>query len=326
MTISVIIPVYNAEKTLEACVASVLKQSLLPEEILLADDGSVDGSANAEVALQAQDPRVRVISLPHGGVSEARNRGLKEARGELVLFLDADDELTEGALEALAAGMDEKTDAVCGTVLKGNETVAGGAAGGADSLRIGRQELLNRALADPTMLLTIHGWLFRRDLCAEETFHPGLRLGEDSEWMLRVLGRCRQAAFVPAPVYRYRLTPGSVIHRWEPGKSEAYLKMLKTAGRTAAAKEKNWPVFVLTVLLLMLTHDTFHPDNPAERKAQLREARRLRELPVMREAFREADFSDLGAAKRIALWCLKRKLYRTVRVMVRIRQGMNARR
>ena len=223
MTISVIIPVYNAEKTLEACVASVLKQSLPPEEILLADDGSADGSEAVEATLQAQEPRVRVISLPHGGVSEARNRGLKEARGEMVLFLDADDELTESALEALAAGMDEKTDAVCGTVLKGNETAAGeaagmrfgrrellkgnetaagGAAGGADVLRIGRQELLNRALADPTMLLTIHGWLFRRGLCAEETFHPGLRLGEDSEWMLRVLGRCRQAAFVSAPVYR----------------------------------------------------------------------------------------------------------------------------
>ena len=325
MTISVIIPVYNAEKTLEACVASVLKQSLPPEEILLVDDGSLDGSGAVEAALQAQDPRVRMIPLPHGGVSAARNRGLKEARGELVLFLDADDELTEGALEALVAGLDEETDAVCGAVLKGNEA-ADGSAGETAALHFGRRELLDRALADPTMLLTIHGWLFRRDLCAEETFHPGLRLGEDSEWMLRVLGRCRQTAFISAPVYRYRLTPGSVIHRWEPGKTEAYLKMLKVAGRTAAAKEKNWPVFVLTVLLLMLTHDTFHPDNPAERKAQLREARRLRELPVMREAFREADFSELGAAKRFALWCLKRKLYRTVRAIVRIRQGMNARR
>jgi len=111
-TISVVIPSYNCAPFLRETVESVLSQTYPPIEILIVDDGSTDGSS--DIACEFGDP-VRVITQPNSGVSVARNRGIDEAQGEWIAFVDADDlwEPTklERQMETLATeGAD---DAVC---------------------------------------------------------------------------------------------------------------------------------------------------------------------------------------------------------------------
>ncbi|MBR2595193.1 MAG: glycosyltransferase family 2 protein, partial [Solobacterium sp.] len=89
--VSVIIPVYNAEKNIERCADSVLNQEYRDLELIMVDDGSKDGTAAILDELAARDERVRVIHKPNGGVSETRNRALDMAAGKYVQFLDADD-------------------------------------------------------------------------------------------------------------------------------------------------------------------------------------------------------------------------------------------
>ena len=89
--ISVIVPVYQAEKLLPQCVDSVLAQTFSDWELLLIDDGSRDGSPALCDGYAARDPRVRVFHKPNGGVSTARNLGLEHAAGQCIAFLDADD-------------------------------------------------------------------------------------------------------------------------------------------------------------------------------------------------------------------------------------------
>ena len=101
--ISVIIPVYNAENYLDACVSGVLAQAYGELEILLIDDGSTDGSGATCDAFQARDPRVRVIHKKNGGASAARNAGLRAATGNYVFFLDSDDSIVPEAMEKLLA-------------------------------------------------------------------------------------------------------------------------------------------------------------------------------------------------------------------------------
>lgn len=88
--ISVLIPLYNKEKQIEQTIHSILKQSFQNYEIIIIDDGSTDHSI--EEVKKITDSRIRLIHQSNAGVSAARNRGIKEARGEYIAFLDADDE------------------------------------------------------------------------------------------------------------------------------------------------------------------------------------------------------------------------------------------
>lgn len=101
--ISVIIPVYKAEDTLQRCVDSVLAQSFTDFEIILVDDGSPDRCGEICGAYAARDSRISVIHKTNGGVSSARNAGLDIARGSRVLFLDSDDSLAPDCMDVLTA-------------------------------------------------------------------------------------------------------------------------------------------------------------------------------------------------------------------------------
>lgn len=106
--LSVIIPAYQAETYIAQAVESVRKQGWDGEtEIIVIDDGSADQTAQAAEALG-----VRVIRKTQGGAASARNEGLRACTGELVLLLDADDVLTDGALNAMYAALAEGADAV----------------------------------------------------------------------------------------------------------------------------------------------------------------------------------------------------------------------
>lgn len=99
--ISVIIPVYNVEKYLPACLDSVIRQSYTSLELILVDDGSSDRSLEICRSYAERDDRIRVIRRDNGGASAARNTGLDHASGEYVSFVDSDDILFPDALEKL---------------------------------------------------------------------------------------------------------------------------------------------------------------------------------------------------------------------------------
>lgn len=91
--VSVIVPAFNAERTLSRAFNSVLQQHYPHWELTIVNDGSSDGTGNVSESIAKVDPRVRVVHQKNLGLSAARNRGLQESSGELIQFLDADDEL-----------------------------------------------------------------------------------------------------------------------------------------------------------------------------------------------------------------------------------------
>ncbi len=114
--VSIIVPVYNAEKYLGYTISSIRRQTYKNIEIILVNDGSADGSLQICGNYAAIDPRIRVIDLPNGGVSAARNRGLAEASGEYVQFVDADDVIHTDMTRKLVEVMEtyQKDLVVCG--------------------------------------------------------------------------------------------------------------------------------------------------------------------------------------------------------------------
>ena len=105
--LSVIVPAYNSEATLERCVRSVLEQSFVDLELLLVDDGSTDSTPGLLRQFSEEDGRVRIFTQANGGVSAARNLGLTHAQGTYVAFLDADDWVDPYTYERLTSAMRE---------------------------------------------------------------------------------------------------------------------------------------------------------------------------------------------------------------------------
>lgn len=106
--LSIIIPLYNKETVIAATISSVLNQSFSDFEVVVVNDGSTDKSA--DIVRNLHDERIRLISQQNKGISGARNRGIQEAKGEWILFLDADDLLLPDALKLLTENIiDEKT-------------------------------------------------------------------------------------------------------------------------------------------------------------------------------------------------------------------------
>lgn len=94
-----IVPIYNAERYLSACLDSLLAQTAKELQIILVDDGSTDGSLAIAKSYTDRDPRVELYTQPHAGQSAARNEGMRHAKGEHIAFVDADDSLAPGWCE-----------------------------------------------------------------------------------------------------------------------------------------------------------------------------------------------------------------------------------
>lgn len=124
-TISIVVPVYNVIGELERCVSSIVSQTYANIEVILVDDGSTDGSGDLCEVLAKQDERMRVIHKENGGLSSARNAGMKVAAGEWLMFVDSDDAILADACEGLYEIADElNPDIVIGDALR--ETESGG--------------------------------------------------------------------------------------------------------------------------------------------------------------------------------------------------------
>lgn len=122
MLVSVIIPVYNVEKYLDKCVESVLNQTYNNLEIILVDDGSTDNCPGKCDEWANKDKRIKVIHKQNGGASDAKNVGLDNMTGEILMFLDADDYLTLDTIEILLNLMiKHNADVSCGTYIKVDE-------------------------------------------------------------------------------------------------------------------------------------------------------------------------------------------------------------
>lgn len=110
MLISVVIPVYNGEKTIKDTIESVLAQTFQNFELIVINDGSKDSTL--EIISGIQDPRIKVFSYPNAGLSASRNRGIAQASGEYISFIDADDLWTPDKLESQLKALEENPQAV----------------------------------------------------------------------------------------------------------------------------------------------------------------------------------------------------------------------
>ena len=214
--VSVIVPVYNGEKSIERCAGSILNQDYPELELILVDDGSRDRSWEIIQAIAAADHRVKAIHQENGGVSSARNRALAEASGTYVQFADVDDWLPMDATKMLVREMEaQSAELVVGDfyrIVDGNVSEKGSIEmGGALTL----QQYANAMMLSPADLYYGVLWnkLYRKDIIEQYSIRmdENISYSEDMIFNLEYLLHVKSVAILKAPVYYYQYTKGSLV-------------------------------------------------------------------------------------------------------------------
>jgi GT2 family glycosyltransferase len=204
--ISVIIPVFNGEKTLKRTVESILNQTFSDFELIVINDGSQDKTL--EILATFQDPRLRVFSYPNGGLSMARNRGIAHASGAYLSFIDADDLWTPDKLEAQLAAL--QADPQAAVAYSWTDWIDE-----ADQfLRPGVHVTANGDIYEQLLLRDFIGSgsniLVKTEALADVGgFDASVSPVEDWDMWLRLAARYQYVA-VSAPQILYRITQGSM--------------------------------------------------------------------------------------------------------------------
>lgn len=209
--ISIIIPIYNSEKYIKRCVSSVIDQSYDKLEILLVDDGSTDNSLNICEAFAAKDNRIKVISQNNGGVSKARNTGLRLVKGEYVMFLDSDDYMLPDMCKTMLDVLHSK-QADC--VICGIQEPEDGLWCPQRNIDYSTLEDFKRDFIyqlNTELLSPCWNKIFKKQLITN-LFNEEISFGEDLIFDLEYLNNCSRLSFITTPlVYHEKQVAGSLV-------------------------------------------------------------------------------------------------------------------
>ena len=330
--IDVIVPVYQAEKTLEACVESVRSQSYDDWNLILIDDGSRDSSPALCDALAEKDRRIRVVHQPNGGVSAARNRGLQEVRSPWVYFLDSDDLLMPGALELLyrlAAdnGADTSAGAVVLTESDGSQlTDAILPARVYDENGIRERILLpltGQRLRAPIFNGYIR-YLFRASILKEHavTFEGGYL--EDEIFLMDYFFHAKKLAVSEKPIYDYLQNPASATHRYMADFPEVFRRFMerkrsRVAGTALEKACPGWEADTNWAGLLIAVGNEYAPGNDVSHREHRKNIRALCALPEYAGAMKALHPQGCGKRKQIVSELLLRRQYFLLDALYRLK-------
>lgn len=199
--ISVIVPVYNAEKYLHRCIDSILAQTFTDFELLLIDDGSKDKSGAICDEYAVKDSRVRVFHKENGGVSSARNVGLDNACGEWITFVDSDDEICSlGEItdesDMVIASLDiQRSDGRKEFISFSHDVISG------DELKCFLEKHIQFHIFS-----SVYAKYIRRKLIDGLRFDTSMKIGEDTVFILKCINQVKTMSFDKNYVYKYYLT------------------------------------------------------------------------------------------------------------------------
>lgn len=263
--ISVIIPVYNAEKYLKHCVDSVLQQSYRNFELILVNDGSVDNSLELCKKLALNDERIVVVDQENGGAGAARNTGLDTMQGRYVVFIDSDDYVNENYLLNLylAAKFGAFDIAQCDL----RETFDRDVSTAPVSYCIEDVEQITkkRALNDRLYKVSIWGKIYSSRIFEGFRFQEGIIYEDDASYYIFV-DKAERIAILHETLYYYFQSKNSVMRNDKKDKSTAFVEIYEERIRYFSSKgdkallEGTYDRFCL-VLMLTTASSLFHGTN-----------------------------------------------------------------
>ncbi|MEG2001104.1 MAG: glycosyltransferase [Evtepia sp.] len=330
--ISVIVPVYKAETLLRSCVNSVLAQSFVDWELILIEDGSPDESGALCDMLASKEPRIRVFHKKNGGVSSARNRGMQEAQGRYLAFLDADDWFAPEALQTLY-DLAEKNDADTAGCAHYRAEVNGETSREAGALPPGvydemqiRSRIVSRLLGErlgkQEELLNGFVWrfLFTKDLISRGNLSFLGAYLEDELFLLEYFCVAKKLAMTDEPLYYYLQNPASVTRRYLSDYWQTFTRFLKEKEMVAQKYElgldqPDWKENSVWSGVLIAVGNEFAPGNTASFSEKRRRIRALSQYPEVARAVAVIAPKNLSRNKQMVADLFRKRRFSLLAMM-----------
>ena len=222
--VSIVVPVYNAEKTIKRCVSSIQNQTYGKLEIILVDDGSEDTSLVKCTAFTENDSRIRVYRQENSGVSAARNKGIELAQGEYLLFVDSDDAIKQDMVEQMLGAAEDGYLVMCNMLVNATDEDSLDAVGSVVSKKISKEEFWE--LYKVYLINSPVNKLYSRACIKSHRFPEDISWGEDLLFNLDYLREINGFIHIDAKLYHYYDSgPGSLNHRYNSDGFEIQVKI-----------------------------------------------------------------------------------------------------
>lgn len=227
--VSIIVPIYNVEKYLEKCVKSIIQQSYINIEIILVDDGSTDSSAAMCDFLSEANKRIIVIHKTNGGLSDARNVGIKAAKGDYLMFVDSDDYIELNMIDELVQyALNNRLDVLEFNGIREYNThkdlMHKGGMNKVCEVMNGQNYMLSCIKHD---IFTAAAWLkfIKRELIINNGLYFKVgRIHEDEIWSPQLMLKAQRVKYLDKTYYHYVMRMGSITHNKDCDKNViAYL-------------------------------------------------------------------------------------------------------
>lgn len=211
--VSIIVPIYNIEQYVGKCIDSILGQTYPLFELILVDDGSTDTSGEICDRYAAQDSRIKVLHKQNGGLTSARNAGLKVATGDWIMHVDGDDWIEPDMLALLVSSADSNdADIVIGDFRMVSDECSTIIYSVGDFWRDGKETSLNKYIS--SVWTTAWGSIVKRSVYEKNNVSSPTQITycEDFHLMVRLCYFADRIVHVNIPLYNYRQRPSSVMH------------------------------------------------------------------------------------------------------------------
>lgn len=203
--VTIVVAIYNVEKYMDKCIESICQQSYKNLEIILVDDGSIDGSTKKCDTWSQRDERIRVVHKENGGVSTARNAGIGEASGELIVFVDGDDWLEREAVTILVDNYEKGVLVTAGYYIDNHRTNQAVVKERRTKAIVGEKEVVV-SLFEKGLFSPIWNKIYDLDVIRNNniTFDEKMSLGEDIVFNLTYMSWCKgKICNIDKPLYHY---------------------------------------------------------------------------------------------------------------------------
>lgn len=313
--ISVIVPVYNAEKYLKECIESVINQTVASWQLILVDDGSKDSSGDICKAYAEKDERICYIRQENAGVSAARNTGIKSATGKWVTFLDADDCLHNEAFSIV-----NNCEADTSMILAGYSGNIANLKTNAKALKVSSKEMklsilditaFKKKHTDTPMLGVYNHWsvwgrFFKTEILHSSNirFSGDIRLGEDLLFCMEYYNHIQKVVLNSSILYFYRPNEASVSRTFQ--KNRVHNTILLVEYLAEKVQSEDLMRYYYRFVVNRLGKCCF--DYYANAKCELNDNEKVTDLSnmcerdIIKKAIKNASYASLAPGKKDALF------------------------